>query len=211
MIEVSNARATPRSRATDSHFQCVEHYLPSHGIATYCGWNTADCVARSYDIEGMHFGTIGAGPIGLAVLRRLKPFDFHLHYSDPHWLSPEIEKELSLIFHPDADLLVRAVDIIEVHMPLYPSTEHFFDDAVFAKMKRGTYLVNTARGKLIERDAVVRASFSSSSAATTPSPPGRRLWRAAGSPTPRSSRSRPRGPTSGGCRYRRAGEDAIGL
>jgi formate dehydrogenase len=135
----------------------ARNYLPSHRIAADGGWNIADCVARSYDIEGMHFGTIGAGRIGLAVLRRLKAFGLHLHYSDPHRLSPEIEKELELTFHADAQSLVGAVDIVDVHMPLYPSTEHFFNDAMFAKMKRGAYLINTARGKLIERDAVVRA------------------------------------------------------
>lgn len=48
----------------------ARNYLPSHEIATHGGWNIADCVARSYDVEGMHFGTIAAGRIGLAVLRR---------------------------------------------------------------------------------------------------------------------------------------------
>jgi len=135
----------------------VRNYLPSHALAASGVWNIADCVARSYDVEGMHFGTIGAGRIGLAVLHRLKPFGLRLHYSDPHRLSPDIEKELDLTYHADAASLVSAVDIIDVHMPLYPSTEHFFDDAMFSKMKRGAYLINTARGKLIERDAVVRA------------------------------------------------------
>jgi formate dehydrogenase len=135
----------------------VRNYLPSHKIAVRGGWNIADCVSRSYDIEGLHFGTIGAGRIGLAVLRRLKPFELHLHYTDPHRLSPEIEKELGVTFHPDAESLVSSVDIIDVHMPLYPSTEHFLDDRMFTKMKRGAYVINTARGKLIERDAVVRA------------------------------------------------------
>jgi formate dehydrogenase len=135
----------------------VRNYLPSHEVAVDGGWNIADCVARSYDVEGMHFGTIAAGRIGLAVLRRLKSFDLHLHYTDPHRLSPDIEKELDLTFHPDAESLVRAVDIVNLQMPLYPSTEQFFNDKVFAKMKRGAYLINTARGKLVERDAVVRA------------------------------------------------------
>jgi formate dehydrogenase len=135
----------------------VRNYLPSHEIAFDGGWNIADCVERSYDVEGMHFGTIAAGRIGLAVLRRLKPFDLHLHYTDPHRLSPEIEKELNLTFHPDAESLVKAVDIVNLQTPLYPSTEHLFNDAMFAKMKRGAYLINTARGKLVERDAVVRA------------------------------------------------------
>ena len=52
----------------------VRNYLPSHAIAQQGGWNIADCVSRSYDVEGMHFGTVGAGRIGLAVLRRLQPF-----------------------------------------------------------------------------------------------------------------------------------------
>jgi formate dehydrogenase len=135
----------------------VRNYLPSHDYAVKGGWNIADCVARSYDVEGLHFGTIAAGRIGLAVLRRLKPFGLHLHYTDPHRLSPEIEKELGLTFHADAESLVKAVDIVNLQMPLYPSTEHFIDDAMLAKMKRGTYIINTARGKLVDRDAIVRA------------------------------------------------------
>ena len=135
----------------------VRNYLPSHQIAVNGGWNIADCVERSYDIEGMHFGTIAAGRIGLAVLRRLKPFDLHLHYTDPHRLSPEVEKELGLTFHPDADSMVRSVDIVNLQMPLYPSTRNFFNDEMFAKMKRGAYLIDTARGALVETDAVVRA------------------------------------------------------
>jgi formate dehydrogenase len=135
----------------------VRNYLPSHEYAVKGGWNIADCVARSYDVEGMHFGTIAAGRIGLAVLHRLKPFGLQLHYTDPHRLSASVEKELGLTYHPDAQSLVKAVDIVNLQMPLYPSTEHFFDDRMFAHMKRGSYLVNTARGKLIDRDAVVRA------------------------------------------------------
>jgi len=135
----------------------VRNYLPSHEYAVKGGWDTADCVARSYDIEGMHFGTIAAERIGLAVLRRLKPFGLQLHYTDPHRLSPDLEEELGVTYHPDALSLVKAVDIINLEMPLYPSTEHFFDDKIFAQVKRGTYLINTARGKLVDRDAVVRA------------------------------------------------------
>jgi formate dehydrogenase len=66
----------------------VRNYLPSHRIATDGLWNIADCVSRSYDVEGMHFGTIGAGRIGPAVLRRLKPFELHLHYTQRHRLDP---------------------------------------------------------------------------------------------------------------------------
>ena len=66
------------------------------------GWNIADCVSRSYDVEGMQVGTVAAGRIGTAVLRRLKPFEVGLHYTDRHRLPDEVERELGLTFHADA-------------------------------------------------------------------------------------------------------------
>ena len=77
----------------------VRNYIPSYGWVVRGGWNIADCVERSYDLEGMNVGTVAAGRIGLAVLRRLKPFDVELHYTDRHRLSPDVEEELGLTFH----------------------------------------------------------------------------------------------------------------
>ena len=57
----------------------VRNYIPSYDWVVKKGWNIADCVARSYDLEGMTVGTVAAGRIGLGVLRRLKPFDVKLH------------------------------------------------------------------------------------------------------------------------------------
>src|SRR5580698_1809100 len=74
----------------------VRNYIPSYQWVVKGGWNIADCVTRSYDVEGMHVGTVAAGRIGLAVLRRLKPFDVKLHYTDRHRLPAEVEKELNL-------------------------------------------------------------------------------------------------------------------
>ncbi|HEU4365662.1 MAG TPA: NAD-dependent formate dehydrogenase [Candidatus Krumholzibacteria bacterium] len=135
----------------------VRNYIPSYQWVVKGGWNIADCVARSYDVEGMTVGTVGAGRIGLAVLRRLKPFDVKLHYTDRHRLSADVEKELGLTFHPDAESLVRVCDVVTINTPLHPETEHLFNDAMIGKMKRGAYLVNTARGKICDRDAVARA------------------------------------------------------
>ncbi|TIQ55977.1 MAG: NAD-dependent formate dehydrogenase, partial [Mesorhizobium sp.] len=56
----------------------VRNYIPSYEWVIKGGWNIADCVARSYDVEGMQIGTVGAGRIGSAVLRRLRPFDVKL-------------------------------------------------------------------------------------------------------------------------------------
>jgi formate dehydrogenase len=135
----------------------VRNYIPSHQWVVDGGWNIADCVARSYDLEGMDVGTVGAGRIGLAVLRRLKPFDVKLHYFDGHRLSPEVEKELNVTYHPSAEAMVPGCDVVTINAPLHPGTKNLFNDALLGKMKRGTYLVNTARGLIVDRDAVVRA------------------------------------------------------
>ncbi len=135
----------------------VRNYIPSYQWVVNGGWNIADCVSRSYDLEGMAVGTVAAGRIGTAVLRRLKPFEVKLHYTDRHRLSDAVERELGLTFHPDAESLVRVCDVVTINAPLHPETEHMFNDALISKMKRGAYLVNTARGKICDRDAVARA------------------------------------------------------
>jgi formate dehydrogenase len=135
----------------------VRNYIPSYQWVTDGGWNIADCVARSYDLEGMEVGTVAAGRIGSAVLRRLKPFDVKLHYTDRHRLPDSVEKELGVTYHADVESLVRVCDVVTINAPLHPQTEHLFNDALIGKMRRGAYLVNTARGKICDRDAVVRA------------------------------------------------------
>jgi formate dehydrogenase len=135
----------------------IRNYIPSYEWVVRGGWNIADCVERSYDLEGMSVGTVAAGRIGLAVLRRLKPFDVKLHYTDRHRLSPEIEEELGLTFHESAAAMVPHCDVVTINAPLHPETEHLFNDSLLATMKRGAYLINTARGKICDRDAIVRA------------------------------------------------------
>jgi formate dehydrogenase len=135
----------------------VRNYIPSHEWVTRGGWNIADCVERSYDLEGMSVGTVAAGRIGLAVLRRLKPFDVRLHYTDRRRLPAEIEHELELTFHETTQDMVPHCDAVTINVPLYPATEGLFNDQLIATMKRGSYLINTARGKICDRDAVVRA------------------------------------------------------
>jgi formate dehydrogenase len=135
----------------------VRNYIPSYQWVVKGGWNIADCVSRSYDLEGMHVGTVAAGRIGLAVLRRLKPFDVKLHYTDRYRLSSEIEAELGLTWHETPESLAKACDVVTINAPLHPETENLFNETLLNKMKRGAYLVNTARGKIVDRDAIVRA------------------------------------------------------
>jgi formate dehydrogenase len=135
----------------------VRNYIPSHDWVRKGGWNIADCVERAYDLEGMHVGTVAAGRIGAAVLRRLKPFDVKLHYTDRHRLPAEVEKELNVTFHKDRESLLKVCDVVTLNCPLHPETENMINSKTLALMKRGTYLVNTARAKLVDRDAIVKA------------------------------------------------------
>ncbi|QIY94052.1 NAD-dependent formate dehydrogenase [Streptomyces sp. S1D4-11] len=136
----------------------VHNYLPAHDwVTAKKGWNIADSVSRAYDLEGMNVGVLGSGRIGQAVLRRLQPFDVTLHYSDVHRLPKEVEEELELTWHPDARSLASSVDVLSIHTPLHPQTHHLFDDDLIAVMKRGSYIVNTARALIVDQDAVVRA------------------------------------------------------
>jgi len=135
----------------------VRNYLPSNQWVRDGGWNIADCVARSYDVEGMDVGTVAAGRIGLAVLRRLAPFDVRLHYTDRHRLPGEIEQELGLTFHETTQQMVPNCDVVTINAPLHHETRGLFDDELISTMRHGAYLVNTARGLIVDRDAVVRA------------------------------------------------------
>src|ERR1700674_106213 len=102
----------------------VRNYIPSYQWVVKGGWNIADCVSRSYDVEGMHVGTVAAG---------------------------SVERELNLIWHPTVEDMVKICDVVTINAPLHPETEHLFNDKLLAQMKHGAYLVNTARGKICDR------------------------------------------------------------
>ena len=135
----------------------VRDFTTQHNIVNDGGWHIADAVSRSYDVEGMHIGTIAAGRIGLDMLRKMKPFDVHLHYMDRHRLPESIEQELGLTFHETVESLVSVCDVINISCPLHPETEHMFNDELISKCKKCAYIINTARGKICDKDAIARA------------------------------------------------------
>lgn len=105
----------------------------------------------------MSVGTVAAGRIGLRVLRLLKPFGVKLHYLDRHRLPDAVEKELDLTYHSNLESLAKVCDVVTLNCPLHPETEHMINEKTLKFFKRGAYLVNTARGKLADRDAIVAA------------------------------------------------------
>ena len=135
----------------------VRNYMPSHEIVKKGGWNIADCVQRAYDVEGMNVGTVASGRIGLAVMKRMKPFGCKLHYTDRHRLPAHVEEELGLTYHETPESLAKVCDVVTINCPLHPETENLFNQEMLSKMKRGSYIVNTARGKIVDRDAIAKA------------------------------------------------------
>ena len=135
----------------------VRDYHNQHRIVNDGGWNIADAVQRSYDVEGMHIGTVAAGRIGLDALRKMKPFDVHLHYFDRHRLPESVEKELNLTFHKSVESMVKVCDVVTINCPLHPETENLFNKNLINKMKKGAYIVNTARGKICNKDDIAAA------------------------------------------------------
>ena len=135
----------------------VRDYHNQYKIVNNGGWNIADAVSRSYDVEGMHVGTVAAGRIGIDALRKMKPFDVHLHYFDRHRLPKTLEDELNLTFHETVESMVKVCDVVTINCPLHPETEDLFDHEMIGKMKTGAYIVNTARGKICNKDAIADA------------------------------------------------------
>ncbi|NDV08604.1 NAD-dependent formate dehydrogenase [Rhodococcus sp. IEGM 248] len=136
----------------------VRNFVPSHEwVTAERGWNIAESVSRSYDLEGMDVGVLAAGRIGVALMKRLAPFGVHLHYHDRRRLPADVERELGLVFHESVESMAKNIDVLSIHAPLTNETHHLFDDELLGKMRRGSYIVNTARAEIMDRDAVVRA------------------------------------------------------
>jgi formate dehydrogenase len=126
----------------------VRNYIPSHQWVLDGGWNIADCVSRSYDVEGMDVGTVAAGRIGLAVLRRLAPFGMRLHYTDRHRLPADVEQELNLTFHESTQDMVPHCDVVTINAPLHPETQGMFNDDLIATMRRDAIVRGLESGQL---------------------------------------------------------------
>lgn len=135
----------------------IRNYIPSHEISKQGAWNIADCVSHAYYVEGMSIGTIGAGRIGLAYLRRMAPFNVRLWYCDKHRLPASVETELKLNYCADWKEMVPQLDVLALNCPLHAETEYMINDETIKLFKQGTYLINSARGKLCREDTIASA------------------------------------------------------
>ncbi|MGE3268897.1 MAG: 2-hydroxyacid dehydrogenase [Chloroflexota bacterium] len=121
------------------------------------GWRSAATGSdRVYELWSSTVGIVGMGRIGQEVAKRLAPWDANVIYYDPFRLAPEREQALG-VRYVELDELLRTADAVTVHVPLNAQTRHLIDAESLSVMKRTAVLVNTARGELVDEDALVKA------------------------------------------------------
>jgi glyoxylate reductase len=116
------------------------------------------------DITGATLGILGLGRIGQAVARRAKGFEMQILYANKHRCNPELEQSLGVEF-VTFDRLLQESDFVTIHTPLTEDTFHLFGDRQFEQMKRSAILINTARGPIVDQNALYRALTSNQIAA----------------------------------------------
>lgn len=121
------------------------------------GWKKADCfsywLTPQMELAGKTLGIVGFGAIGKAVGRLGRAFGMDvLAYN-----RSQSEEGRRIGRYVDLDTLLRQSDIVSLHCPLFPETEHIIDAVSISKMKNGAMLVNTARGPLVDENALARA------------------------------------------------------
>ena len=116
-------------------------------------WSPAFMVGRQ--VTGKRFGVVGMGRVGQVTADRARGFGMAIHYHNRRRLAPELEK--GAVFHPTLDSLLAVSDVLSLHCPTTPETTGMMDAAAFARLPEGAILVNTARGTLVDEDALVAA------------------------------------------------------
>jgi glyoxylate reductase len=118
------------------------------------GWGFWDYLGG--DINGATLGIFGMGRIGRAVARRAAPFGMRVQYHSRTRIPPHEEEELGARWVGWETLLTTS-DVLSLHAPATPDTHHLLDRDALSRMKRGSYLINTARGPLVDEAALVEA------------------------------------------------------
>jgi glyoxylate reductase len=121
---------------------------------TWQGWSPTWMLGSR--ISGKRIGIIGMGRIGTALARRAKAFGMQIHYHNRHPVNPKIEAELEATYWESLDQMLARMDIISVNCPHTPATYHLLSARRLKLMKKTAILVNTARGEVIDENALAR-------------------------------------------------------
>jgi formate dehydrogenase len=136
----------------------VRNFVPAHEQIARGDWNVAEVAKNEYDLENKVVGTVAVGRIGERVLRRLKPFDCkELLYFDYQPLRPEVEKEIGCRRVENLEEMLAQCDVVTINCPLHEKTRGLFNKDLISKMKKGSWLINTARGAIVVKEDVADA------------------------------------------------------
>jgi glyoxylate reductase len=119
----------------------------------WTGWSPAAMLGHR--IDGKRLGIIGMGRIGQAVARRARAFDLSIRYHNRHRLPEVVEQELGAVYEPDLDKLLVDSDIVSIHCPHTPATENLLDARRIGLLPSHLYLINTARGPIVDEAALI--------------------------------------------------------
>jgi lactate dehydrogenase-like 2-hydroxyacid dehydrogenase len=106
-------------------------------------------------VTGKRLGLIGMGRVGQVVAKRARGFDMEIHYHNRRRLDPE--QEMGAIFHETLEDLLPQSDFLSIHCPATPDTRHLLNAARMALLPRDAVVVNTARGAVVDDDALIEA------------------------------------------------------
>jgi glyoxylate reductase len=124
------------------------------GEGKWAGWSPTWMLGRR--IWGKRLGIVGMGRIGTAVARRAKAFGLSIHYHNRHRVLQKVEDELEATYWESLDQMLARMDIISVNCPSTPATFHLLSARRLALMQPSSYIVNTARGELVDEDALIK-------------------------------------------------------
>ncbi len=119
------------------------------------GWSPTGMLGHR--ITGKRLGIIGMGRIGRAIATRARGFGLTVHYHNRHRLPPEVEGELEATWWDNLDAMLARVDIITINCPHTPETHHLIGAKQFALMQRQAYIINAARGEIVDENALCEA------------------------------------------------------
>ncbi len=118
------------------------------------GW--APTAMLGHRVFGKRLGIIGMGRVGQAVARRAAAFGLEIHYHNRKRLRPEVEDDLHATYWESLDQMLARMDVVSIHCPHTPATYHLLSSRRLRLMKPSAYIVNTARGEVIDENALVR-------------------------------------------------------
>jgi glyoxylate reductase len=120
----------------------------------WTGWSPTWMLGHR--VSGKRLGIVGMGRIGQAVARRARAFQMSIHYHNRRRVHPDIEAELEATYHESLDQMLARMDVITVHCPHTPATFHLLSARRLKLLRPHAYIVNTARGEIIDEVALVR-------------------------------------------------------